>query len=79
MHEHNRDGRGARLGRQRRGRAKRSDHRDLLTYQIGHERRQPVVLTFCPAIFDCEALAFNIAAFFETLPKRSHEPVGCDK
>jgi hypothetical protein len=50
--------------------AKRSNHRHLLTQQIGRERGQPIVLTFCPAIFDREALAFNITSFFENLLKR---------
>jgi hypothetical protein len=62
VHEHNRDYRGRRFGRQRSRRAKRSNH--------CRERGQPIVLTFCPPIFNREVLAFNITSFFESLPKR---------
>src|ERR1700730_8491440 len=69
-HEYNRDCRGGRFGRQRGRRAERSNHCHLPTHQVGRERGQPIVLTFCPAIFDGEALTFNITSFFESLPKR---------
>ena len=34
------------------GVASRGDHGDLAANQFGRQRRQPIVLTLCPAVFD---------------------------
>jgi hypothetical protein len=64
------DRRGCRLGRQRRrGTSGCDDHGDLSTNQFGRQRRQSIVLTFGPGIFNRYVLALNIAGVFETLAK----------
>src|SRR5262245_34771280 len=35
----------------------RGDHGHLATNQIGHQCRQPIVVAFCRAIFDCHVAA----------------------
>jgi hypothetical protein len=47
--------------------------------QIGRQRRQTIVLTFRPAILDCDVLSFDEAGVFQALAKcaRSHRiPIG---
>jgi hypothetical protein len=40
--------------------------------QFGRERRQAIILTVCPPIFDCDVRALNIAVLFETLMYGGH-------
>ena len=49
--EHDGNGRACRPGRQRRGRTGRGDHGNLAADEIGHQLRQPIVLTVRPTIF----------------------------
>ena len=48
------------------------DHRDRAADQLGGERRQSVQLIFCPAIFDRDISAFDIAGVGQTLAKAVH-------
>jgi len=57
--EHDRDRRRRSLCRERGGSAGRGDHGDLSAHQIGRERRQPIVVTLRPAIFDRHVAAFD--------------------
>src|SRR5262245_19113318 len=45
------------------GAAGRSDYRDAAADDIGHQRRQTVVLAAKPVVFQPHVLAFDIAAF----------------
>ena len=64
------DCRACRLGRECRRGASGHDHSDLPPDQIGRQRRQSVVLTFRPTVFDRHILAFDIARFLQTLVER---------
>jgi hypothetical protein len=44
---------------------------DLCTATKASVRHQ-IISTFRPAVFDGEALAFNVASFIQTLPEGSH-------
>jgi hypothetical protein len=67
-HDGNRDRRC--LGRECRGGTDRRDNRaHLTTHQIGRHRRQAIILTFRPAIFDCDVLSFDVAGVFQALAK----------
>jgi len=57
--EHDRDGRGRRLCRDRRRSAGRGNHRHLTPHQIGHQCRQPVISVLRPAVFDRHVAAFK--------------------
>ena len=48
------------------------DHRHLAADQIGRQRRQSIVLTFRPAIFDRDVLALDIAGLLQALAERGH-------
>src|SRR5262245_1764378 len=61
--------RGRRLDRERRRRAHGRDHGNSLTNEIPRQRRQPVVVTLPPAVFDCEVLALDVARLLEALAK----------
>jgi hypothetical protein len=57
----------------------RHDHVDPTMDQIGPQRRQTIVLTFGPAILDCDILSFDEAGVFQALAEsaRSHRiPIG---
>src|SRR5262249_43336952 len=41
--------------------------------QIGRQRREPVVLQLCPAIFDRHVLAFDVAGFVEAFVESGHD------
>ena len=49
------------------GGADRDDHGHLAANQIGRQRRQPIVLTFRPAVFDRYIAALDIAGFIQAL------------
>ena len=59
--KHDRDRRRRGLCRERRWSAGRGYHRDLPAHQLGRERRQPIVVTLRPAIFDRHVAAFDEA------------------
>ena len=62
------DRRGCRLGREcRRRGSERGDHGDLPANQFGRQRRQPIDLTFGPAVFDRHVLALDIAGLLQAL------------
>src|SRR5215813_6923749 len=44
--------------------------------EISHQLRHQLVSSFCPAVFDCDALALRVAGFIQTLPKGSHTIIG---
>ena len=44
----------------------RNDHGHLAADQIGRHRRQPIVLTFRPAVFDRDVVALDIAGLVQT-------------
>src|SRR5262245_17838284 len=68
--EYNWNRRGQRLRRLRRGRGGRGDDHDITTNQIGRQRRQSVVLVFCPAILDRHVLTLDVAGFLEPKAER---------
>jgi hypothetical protein len=69
--EDNGNCRGRRLGREYgRSASARDDHAHLPVDQIGRQCRQSVVLTFRPAVFDHDVLAFDIVRFLQTLVER---------
>ena len=71
--EDDRDRRGRRLGRERRSEVPaRGDHGHLTANQIGRQRRQAIVLTLRPAVFDRHVLALDIAGLLQALAKRAH-------
>src|SRR5262249_15814814 len=47
--------------------------------QLRRQHRQPIVLPFRPAVFDCDVLALDIACLAQTLAKRAHEVSGMVK
>src|SRR5262249_55601629 len=61
------------LGNQRpRGRGRRDDG-DLTVDEIRCEARQPVEMTFGPAVFDSDVLAVTVTCFFQSLAKRGSQ------
>src|SRR5262249_56267567 len=50
-----------------------NDKGDLLANEIRCERRQTIVLTLCPAVFDRDALAFDIPGFGESLAETDEQ------
>src|SRR5262249_32065338 len=61
---------GCRLGGQRRGGGTCVNDRDLAANQIGRQGREPIILVFCPAVFDPNIAVLNIARVVQALPKR---------
>jgi hypothetical protein len=68
--EHDRYRRRRGFCRERRRSAGCGDHRDLPAHQIGRQRRQPIIVTLCPAIFDRHVAAFDEARFAQALAER---------
>src|SRR5262245_57491575 len=67
-HEHNGDRSGCGLDHLRRRLAAGcSDHGHLTVYQIGRERREAIVVTLAPTVFDPNVLAIHEPGFFQTL------------
>jgi hypothetical protein len=65
--------RGCCLGSERRPEAPcRSDDVDLTPNQIGSKRRQSIVLTLGPAVFDRHILTFDVPGFVEALMEWCH-------
>ena len=65
--------RGRRLGRKRRGVPLADDHGDLTADQIGRQSRQASVLALRPAIFDRHVAALDVAGFVQALAERAHD------
>ena len=65
-HEHDRNRRGRRLGRECcRGSPPATITATLAANQIGRQRRQPIKSILCPAVFDRNVLTFDIAGFIQ--------------
>ena len=63
--------RGCRLGGQRRdGAAARVNDRHLAANQIGRQRRQAIILTLRPAVFDADIAVLDIAGVVQALAER---------
>ena len=70
--EHDRDGRGRRLGGERGGvAAGRRDHHHRTFHECGREPRQPVVSALRPLIVDHDVLAFDEAEIAQATMKFS--------
>src|SRR5262245_48083841 len=63
--------RGRSFGRKRRRIANRSDNADATADEVGHERRQAVVLAAEPAVLDGHVLALYVAGFGEAFTERA--------
>ena len=50
----------------------RGNHGHLTMNQIGHHRRQSIILALRPAVFDQHVLTFDIARPLKALTERSH-------
>src|SRR5207237_1581963 len=51
-----------------------NDHVGSTPNQVGSERRQALNLATCPAVFDCDALAFDVTCFLQCLTKSTRHP-----
>jgi hypothetical protein len=71
--EDDRDHRGRSLCGERRRGAEGSDHGHIAPQQFTDHRRQPIVLTLRPAIFDCHVPTLDISGFAQTLAERGDE------
>jgi len=47
-----------------------SDHRDLTAHQISRQRRQAIIVTLCPTIFDANVLAIYEPGSCKALAER---------
>ena len=56
--------------------AGRGDHGHLAADQIGHQRRQAIVLALQPVVLDRHVLAFDVAGFVEAFAERGHKARG---
>jgi len=67
------NGRRCRLGgHRRRGTADRNDRRNVPVDQLRRQRRQAIVMTLRPAVFEPHILTFDIAGRFQALMNRGH-------
>src|SRR5262249_20445013 len=64
--EDDRNCRGCSFGRQCGHVAYRGDHSHLSANQIGHQRRQAIVVALQPVVLDCHVLALDGAGFVES-------------
>ena len=60
------------LRHERRRSTGRCNHSDLATNQIDRHCGQSIILALCPAIFDHDVLAVDVARFVQALAKRGH-------
>jgi hypothetical protein len=67
--EDDRNGRGCRLRRKRPRSAGRGNHGHLPMNQISHHRRQPIAVTFPPAVFDRHVAAIDVTGFAQPFEK----------
>src|SRR5262249_39773239 len=71
--ENDRDRRSGGLGRKcRRIAAWRGNHGNATTGEVGHERRETIIFSLQPVIFDRRVLAFDCAGLAEALAERSN-------
>ena len=75
-YEHDRNGGGGGLRRQRAGRCAADDHRHRPADQIVGQSRKPLGLVVRPAIFDRNVLTFDKACFAQASPQSGHEVLG---
>ena len=76
--KHDRNGRGRRLGSQRRGGpAGRNQDGHPPAHEFGRKLRKSIIATFCSAKFDRHVLPFDESNLDETLAQRRHE--GCHR
>ena len=75
--ENNRNCRGRSLCNLRRDVAASRDHGDLPAYQVGRQRRQPIVVTIRPAVLNCHVLALNVAGFLQAAEDRLRDVCEC--
>ena len=52
--------------------AGRGDHGHLTADQVGHQRRQPIVLALQPVVLDRHVLALDVTGFAEAFAERGH-------
>ena len=64
---------GRRLGGNRGSTPRCDDHVHLPTNQISRERRQSIILTLGPAVFDRHVAALDVAHFTQTVAERGNE------
>src|SRR5262249_19599222 len=64
---------GRSFGRKRRGwRARRGNNGHAAADEVGHKRRQAIVLATEQVVLHCDVLTFDVAGFVETLTERGH-------
>ena len=56
--------------------ADRGDHGHLSADQIGHQRRQAIVLALQPMVLNRHVLTFDVAGFVEAFAERGHKACG---
>src|SRR5215831_11892647 len=71
-----RDRRGRSFGRERRRIASRSDNCYATAGEVGHKRRQAIVLAAEPMVLDDHVLAIDVVDFAEALRERSRMASG---
>jgi hypothetical protein len=77
LHENDRDGLGRCFGSERTIRAlQRHDHGYLTANQFRDQRREPIVSTFSPPIFDRHVLALDVPGVGEAAAKGSEKVTG---
>jgi hypothetical protein len=69
--EDDRDRRGRSFGRKCGSIGERGDHGHATALEIGHERRQAIILAIQPVVLNDYALALDVAGFVEAFAKRS--------
>jgi hypothetical protein len=70
LHKNNRDRLGCRFGCERTICALQyNDHGYLTANQFGNERREPIVSTLCPPVFNCHVLAFDVTGILQASAK----------
>src|SRR5262249_38298722 len=72
--EDDRNRRGRRFSRERRGRAARcGDDSHPAAYQIGHQFRNSGKVVLCPAVFNCYVLTLDVAGFAQSFAERCQQ------
>src|SRR5262249_20597270 len=73
-HEHDGNGRGGGLGRERRWQRGAEDDRDPAAHELGGLRGEPTVVALRPAVFNGEIGTLGISRLGETLAQRGEPP-----
>src|SRR5262249_8516194 len=72
--EDDRNRRGRRFSRERRGRAaRRGDDGHPAAYEIGHQFRNSGKVVLCPAVFNCYVLTLDVAGFAQSFAERCQQ------